>query len=581
MRLLRAESIQLEEFPPGKIPPYAILSHTWETEEVLIDDLRHNTAEQKSSWGKVKSACEASVNHGFEYIWIDSCCIDKSSSAELSETINSMYSWYQKAEICWTYLADVPAAVDPNESGSAFEKTRWLTRGFTLQELIAPPEVVFFSKEWVEMGKKSTLCKTLSRITRIDEDILMHRKPLEFASIARRMSWASNRQTTRPEDIAYCLMGIFDVNMPMLYGEGKAKAFLRLQEEIMKQSDDDSIFAWVDRDASADSLHGMLATSPANFAGSYDIVPFQWGSSAPYFMTNLGLQIELRLTEVQERIYVAVLNCPSLPHYNRFLGVFLKRLPQAGEQYMRTKLNTLAEVHELSPSDPVYTRYIRQTSLVSETEGMFPYHVLQIRKVPSPTTPYRLVDVVYLNQAGDQTPQYLLSTLNPQVESIYHQFATTFTMNKAANTLCVCVIFDYQGTGILVMLGSDSQFGVGFSAIQTDYNLGFDQVRQEYKPNALGTWVQLKHHMVLVTAQLRISNSVKYFMIDIAAREVDRQRGPIQRIAHAMHTGTAGPGPSANPPNGMVNGTGIDRQDMEVEKTVKKKFSWRQRVKRQ
>ncbi|RHZ67386.1 uncharacterized protein CDV56_109645 [Aspergillus thermomutatus] len=531
MRLLRACTIQLEEFPPDKIPPYAILSHTWETEEVLIDDLRHNTAERKASWKKVKSACEASVNYGLEYVWIDSCCIDKSSSAELSETINSMYSWYRKAEICWTFLADVPTGVDPNKPGSEFERTRWLTRGFTLQELLAPREAVLFSREWVEIGKKTTLCSTLSRITRIDEDILMHRKPLEYASIARRMSWAAHRQTTRPEDMAYCLMGIFDVNMPMLYGEGKTKAFLRLQEEIMKQSDDQSIFAWVDPAASDTSLHGLLATSPANFASCYDILPYQdWESRQPYSMTNCGLQIGLPLTQTQEGIPVAVLDCPSPPHFRGFLGIFLKRLSQVDEQYARIKLSSLAEVQDRGPP---HTIYVRQTSVVPETEGIFPHHVLQIRQIPDSSTPYRLVNIIDMNIAEKQTPQAILSTRDPDTGPIHPRFAKTFTISKAANTLCVCAIFDcYDETRLLVMLGSDAQFGVGFSVIerdQRDHEHDFDKIRQEeYKPKTPGTWIELKHHMVSVKAEPRVANSVKYFMVDIEVKEVGRPSDPIQ-----------------------------------------------------
>lgn len=178
-----------------------------------------------------------------------------------------------------------------------------VTRGWTLQELLAPSEIVFFSRDWVEIGKKSTLCGILSKITRIDEKILMHVKPLESASIAKRMSWAAHRKTTRSEDIAYCLMGIFSVNMPMLYGEGGERAFLRLQEEIMKHSDDQSIFAWVDREAPSDSLHGLLATSPSKFAGCHTIFPYDnWDPRPPYSMTNRGLRIDLQSPNT-EKIY--------------------------------------------------------------------------------------------------------------------------------------------------------------------------------------------------------------------------------------------------------------------------------------
>lgn len=152
------------------------------------------------------------------------------------------------------------------------------------------------------------------------------------------MSWAAHRETTRPEGIAYCLMGVFSVNMPMLYGEGAEKAFLRLQEEIMKQSDDHTIFAWVDRDASWLSLRGLLATSPSMFAGCHDILAYQdWAPRQPYSMTNRGLRIELPIIRRGEDEYVAALDCPSPPQYEdtSFLAIFLRRLSTVDEQYAR------------------------------------------------------------------------------------------------------------------------------------------------------------------------------------------------------------------------------------------------------
>jgi hypothetical protein len=172
-----------------------------------------------------------------------SCCIDKKSSAELSEAINSMYRWYQQSAVCYVFLADVSS--DKPEIKVQFKSSRWFTRGWTLQELIAPQNVVFYSKEWRILGTKSDDEMTifLSLITRIDEEYV-NGKDINLASISKRMSWASSRRTTRTEDIAYCLLGIFDLNMPLLYGEGK-RAFRRLQEEILKtQPYEHTLFAW-------------------------------------------------------------------------------------------------------------------------------------------------------------------------------------------------------------------------------------------------------------------------------------------------------------------------------------------------
>ena len=215
--------------------PYAILSHRWEEEEVSFQDMQNPIlASKKKGFTKIRNACEKGLKHEFTHIWIDTCCINKDSSAELSEAINCMYRWYEASVICFAFLSDV-------NTTARMESSIWFTRGWTLQELIAPREVVFFDHEWNSLGSKEYLYEDLSRWTSIDRDILRG-QPLSRYSVAQRMSWASKRVTTRLEDQAYYLLGIFGVNMPMLYGE-REKAFLRLQEEIIKQSDDHTIFA--------------------------------------------------------------------------------------------------------------------------------------------------------------------------------------------------------------------------------------------------------------------------------------------------------------------------------------------------
>ncbi|KAI0767526.1 heterokaryon incompatibility protein-domain-containing protein [Fomes fomentarius] len=213
-------------------------------EEVAIDLLRrssylHGTLVSR----KIKEACAIALADGYRYIWIDSCCIDKSSSSELSEAINSMFNWYSNAAICYAYLVDVPDDDDPHVSDSGFSKSRWFRRGWTLQELVAPKIVVFFSSGWRVLGTKSTLASVIAKKTRIQPAILSLEEPLHTVSVAARMSWASRRTCTRVEDHAYSLLGIFDINMPTLYGEG-SRAFMRLQEEIMKKIPDQSLFAW-------------------------------------------------------------------------------------------------------------------------------------------------------------------------------------------------------------------------------------------------------------------------------------------------------------------------------------------------
>ncbi|KAI0330928.1 HET-domain-containing protein [Cubamyces sp. BRFM 1775] len=225
-------TLHLEQ-DPARVT-YAILSHVWDQPLVR---------ERLSP--KVRSCCDYARSQGFKYAWIDTCCIDKSSSAELSEAITSMFDWYSIAAVCYVFLADVPETENPAARWSQFGESRWFERGWTLQELLVPQRNVFLSKNWRPIGTKKSLSKTIETITGIDEDILVHRRPLHTVSVARRMSWAQFRQTTRVEDEAYCLMGIFGVRIPAIYGEGR-HAFVRLQEEIMKSIPDQSLFAWGD-----------------------------------------------------------------------------------------------------------------------------------------------------------------------------------------------------------------------------------------------------------------------------------------------------------------------------------------------
>ncbi|KAH8888965.1 HET-domain-containing protein [Thozetella sp. PMI_491] len=252
MRLIRTdESKEIVEFQAAPYPPYVALSHTWGKvgDEVTFQEMTHcrEEAVKKPGFAKIDQCCKRAREDQFKYVWIDTCCIDKTSSAELSEAINSMYSWYQGARICYAYLEDVPTASDvvsefeeaPFDEKQQFQNSRWFTRGWTLQELIAPGIVEFYAADWTEIGTKISLLNVLVAITGIDNGALAG-QPLQSYTVAARLSWAGSRRTTRPEDRAYCLLGIFGVNMPMIYGEGD-RAFLRLQEEIMKGAEDYTI----------------------------------------------------------------------------------------------------------------------------------------------------------------------------------------------------------------------------------------------------------------------------------------------------------------------------------------------------
>jgi len=322
MRLLHTESLDVVQFSDADIPRYAILSHTWEEEEVTLQDMQGVHPTSKRGYDKVKRCCAFARANGFEYMWIDTCCIDKTNSVELSEAINSMYRWYQEAAVCYGFLADVP-------SRATFSGSRWFTRGWTLQELIAPATVIFLDEGWKVMGSKASLGQDIEDCTGIPAGILSGEDDFEAFSIAQRLSWAAKRTTSRIEDRAYSLLGMFGIHMPLIYGE-RENAFIRLQEEIMKVSDDQSLFAWKD----LDSRGGILATSPSAFADSGNIVrltnPF--GTSASSLtVSSRGIQFQVEILGIGPRMLgLAILQCqegrPGQGQEAKRIAIYLRDL---------------------------------------------------------------------------------------------------------------------------------------------------------------------------------------------------------------------------------------------------------------
>jgi hypothetical protein len=227
------------------LPAYAILSHTWHMnnkEEVTYEDLEIGCGKNKAGYSKIDFCKKQASIDELSFIWIDTCCINRKSEPELSEAVNSMFRWYKKATRCYVYLSDVSASHEGRETPSRgdewetqFSQSRWFTRGWTLQELIAPQHVDFFAGDGTHLGNKLTLETVISTITGISLDVLRGH-PLAECTIKERMTWAKTRTTKREEDHVYSLLGIFDVTMPLVYGEGKAKAFRRLHEEISRYS---------------------------------------------------------------------------------------------------------------------------------------------------------------------------------------------------------------------------------------------------------------------------------------------------------------------------------------------------------
>jgi hypothetical protein len=393
MRLINTDPdrMVLKHFLGTEIPPYAILSHCWGSAEDEVTFQQFQAGQNRDSPGhqKIVECCRIARSQGLEWAWVDTCCIDKTSSAELSESINSMFTWYERAVVCYAFLESLDIRIEhattidaiptisvvpadlhletrrgaaynsgPSRSayasvdvvepsiGPSFERsqsldsaipmrrlssdgsasnhpllrtreilssgnltaealavegstrhvrssplpaTRWFERGWTLQELLAPKQLLFFDSLLTYLGTRSDFATSISQIVGIDVEYLNGKTSLEHACIAQKMSWAAPRQTTRPEDIAYCLLGLFEIQLPLLYGEGEKNAFRRLQEAVIAQSEDDSIFAW--KSASPET-RGLLAERPSEFALSRRVRrKSHLEQTLPFRVTNLGIEL--------------------------------------------------------------------------------------------------------------------------------------------------------------------------------------------------------------------------------------------------------------------------------------------------
>lgn len=354
MRLINTKTLKLEEFDDGGAPPYAILSHTWgpDFEELTFSDVKNGTTD-KPGIGSIKfrECCRQAQEESLDYAWIDTCCIDKTNLVELGEAINSMFRWYSLATVCYAYLSDVPAGDDSSAIGSKFRTSRWFKRGWTLQELLAPKHLRFYNAEWLLIGTKGSRCTVIQEITHVPRQILLGVAELRTASVAQRMSWAAQRSTKRAEDLAYCLLGIFGITMPMIYGEGGREAFFRLQEQIMKTSRDDSILAWGLNDETSMSslqkpIHGdifvegdILAATPSEFANSGQIVAREQATNPLHSLDIFGgsLRIYVTLTTETGGIF-GLLSCGPKYNKNQVAAIPLARINSAmADEYVRSR----------------------------------------------------------------------------------------------------------------------------------------------------------------------------------------------------------------------------------------------------
>jgi hypothetical protein len=410
MWLINVKTYQLEEYIGEATPSYAILSHTWAEGEVSFHELKNSIAAAKAKEGfhKIEHTCRLARKHGLGYAWVDTCCINKESSAELQEAINSMFEWYRRAQRCYAYLCDVDygyyhhdrilkdlpqlflgdgddvgpgsepyhaplidfdrsevdigfgqsdqagelALLDETDNDAHLElcrdrtkamlaRSRWFRRAWTLQELIAPPQLDFYDTAWNLLSSRESIATLVYDITKVDLKILRAsdaawskwnvRQELDAIPAARKMSWAAGRKCTRREDEAYALLGLFDVNMALLYGEGD-KAFIRLQEEILRHTKDVTILAWEEltapsRDVWSDITFGIPGSSETLFAPSASHFRHAWsiktsGGHRPSDCELVGrsvlrvrlpiidcASIDARGRQVYDQRFLAVLRC--------------------------------------------------------------------------------------------------------------------------------------------------------------------------------------------------------------------------------------------------------------------------------
>ncbi|KAF4457380.1 putative beta transducin-like protein [Fusarium austroafricanum] len=448
MRLLNARSLRLENFTGAEIetPLYAILSHTWGNDEITFQDITQlplNDLRRRHSFSKILECCMQARRDGYDYVWIDTCCIDKSSSSELSEAINSMFKWYQQTALCYVYLHDFDSSISYNPVNThqgkevrldatdiSFFASRWFTRGWTLQELIAPRNVDFFDRNWVRFGSRDIhlldrICQRTGIWPQLFEEARCScprgypsppvrdgvctdcqrldtlPQTLDSFAVSIKMSWASSRITTRKEDAAYCLLGLFNLNLPMLYGEGH-KAFLRLQEAIVRQSKDQSLLLWRagPSDLSQELAPGCLAPSSGLFKEPVRILGRRVFNRVDrrYEADFLGSMAPMEITDTAIRTSLWICPCtvgayePHIGGYNDrklWLGIlelaydddYLVR-PAVLLEYMGAADLYRRIYHQLIiPIDPRQVHGTLQVSLTQNRPGAIPQGNLDTSKI--------------------------------------------------------------------------------------------------------------------------------------------------------------------------------------------------------
>ncbi|KAF4998771.1 hypothetical protein FGRMN_2912 [Fusarium graminum] len=451
MRLLNIRTLRLESFSGAEIdiPQYAILSHTWGDDEITFQDITQQSLIQlknRKSYSKIQGCCAQARRDALDYVWIDTCCIDKASSAELSEAINSMFKWYQQASLCYVFLNDFTPAlsyrpfltrrgeeISIEKKDTSFFKCRWFTRGWTLQELIAPRHVDFFNYNWVRFGSRDHelldricqrtgvwpqlfdeprcscakhfarcivrdgICQECRRIDTLPET-------LDSFAVSIKMSWAASRVTTRKEDAAYCVLGLFNLNMPMLYGEGD-KAFSRLQQAIIRQSKDQSLLLWRTGpfDTPQERSPGCLAPSPGLFKEPVHILGRRVFNRVDrqYEADFLGNMAPMELTDTA--INTSLWICPCTVGHFRKLWLGILDLAYDDDYLVRPAL-LLEHMGVVDLYRRVYPQWIipvnpRQSYTTLELSLDHDRPSINIHRLNTTLYPYQIVITLSLDEA--------------------------------------------------------------------------------------------------------------------------------------------------------------------------------------
>ncbi|KAL7790944.1 hypothetical protein V8C37DRAFT_410556 [Trichoderma ceciliae] len=470
MRLINVKTSRLEEFLDYRAPPYAILSHTWgdDCDELSFRDVEDGNID-KPGVGSVKfqGCCQQAEADGLGYAWIDTCCIDKTNLVELSEAINSMFRWYQRAKICYAYLSDVPSDGNPRKRGSdRFQRSRWFQRGWTLQELLAPKTLRFYSSEWRYLGTKGSLSASITKVTGIPRQFLLGIARLDSASVAQRMSWAAHRDTNRKEDLAYCLLGIFDITMPMIYGEGGDRAFFRLQEQIMRTIRDDSILAWglgLHETFASDSglafTGRILAAAPSDFANSGNIIrrerSLTFTSSVEMSGGNLRAYLSLFTTPAGQ--IIGLLNCGPEDDLQQVIGIPLIKLTTgSSEEYARPRgcysVLQPATVSGAIPK-PIQIKHDSQETVAIDSDRVY-YHyeddefaevnLSLVDVVPEPCWDKERALIMSVVKANDGFPGQILVRLRHDKEGS-QDFVIVLDFKEQSETQC-CILICNRNT---------------------------------------------------------------------------------------------------------------------------------------